>query len=86
MHVLARFVQLSRNHETVPAIVSFAADDCDALGRGVLRQRKFGHGGARIFHQSQRGDTEALTGGAVNLAHFGRSDDFHGGSAVSRWS
>ena len=42
-----------------------------------MRKHMLGDRGSRIFHQRKRGHAEALTGGAVNGAHFCRGNNFH---------
>ena len=60
--LLAGLVQLAGRHESVSAVISLAANYSDRFSRGILRQDKRRHRRARVLHQGQRGNAEALAG------------------------
>ena len=76
-------VQLARGDKAIAAIVPLAADDADAFGAEVASQDEIGDRRPGVLHQRERRDAEALAGGAVDLAHFGGSDDLHRVRAVA---
>src|SRR4029077_4970624 len=68
--------------ETVSAIVAFAAEDRDLywLDRGSIHDvtASIRHASARCFHELKTGDPVALGGQAVDFAHLGSGENFHG--------
>src|SRR5262249_10984207 len=72
-------LEISGHHETVAAVVAFAAENGHAsvFARGddpPHGVRAFPSGG---LHQLQLGNAVALGGEAVDLAHFGSAESFH---------
>ena len=76
--------KVTGRHHSVSAVVSFSANYANAFCCGIVRDYKVGYRRAGIFHESQRWNTEALSGNAVNFAHFGGGDDFHERDAAIR--
>ena len=83
-NVSARFMQFAGRDKSVAAVISLSANYSDRFSRGILRQDKRRHGRARVLHEGQRRNAEALAGGAVDLAHFGSCDDFHDRAVAMR--
>ena len=74
---LALLMQMPGCDESVTAIVALAAEHDNPLGLAIIPEHMLSHGRSGIFHERKGWNAEALGGGVVNGAHFGRSDDFH---------
>src|SRR5437868_8436993 len=75
-------MQFARNHKAIATIVPFPADHCEGLRGGIRDEGKLSHCRARILHQRERWQTKFFAGHAIDLAHFGRGDDFHASAQV----
>src|SRR5208282_474732 len=71
------FDELAGHNESIAAVVAFAAENADALRLRVIGEDETSDGRAGVLHQRKRRNAEALRGGAIDLAHFRRADDFH---------
>src|SRR5256885_1782070 len=70
-------MQATRADEPIAAIVAFAADNADRIALRIMLKNVFCHRTAGIFHQSERWDFVFGTGNAIDVAHFGGTDDLH---------
>ncbi len=78
----ATFAQPSRDHKSIAAIISLAAQHHDAarMQVGIVRPEIFGNGCAGIFHQLQARHAVALAGEAIDFAHLAGGKCFHIGT------
>src|SRR6266852_545235 len=77
---------MPRSYQAIAAIVAFAAEDRNLRrpGRGTSNKltASIRHASSSRFHKLKAGDAEALGGQAVDLAHLGSSEHFHGNSGL----
>jgi hypothetical protein len=76
-YIEARIGELPSGHETISAVVTRSAQDCNPLRARKRLAREISDGGGCGSHQVEGRDSEALACDAVAGLHLGGREDVH---------